>query len=62
MASVVSEVSIILLILVRIYRYRISSRLRWTQELFEDCVDDVKDVTKKVLNEGRVKHFAEKIA
>ena len=64
MASVVAEVSIIMVILARVYRYRITSRLRWTEEMVEDCVDnlrqDVKEVIKKVFNEARVKHIEKK--
>ena len=64
MASVVAEVSIVMVILARVYRYRINSRLRWTEEMVEDCVDnlrqDVKEVIKKVFNEARVKHIEKK--
>ena len=64
MTSVVAEVSIVMVILARVYRYRINSRLRWTEEMVEDCVDnlrqDVKEVIKKVFNEATVNHIEKK--
>ena len=61
-ARVVSECSIVMHILARVYKYRVNSRIRWTEEVVEDCVDnlkeDAKDGMKKVLNEAREKYDA----
>ena len=66
----VAEGSMVMHIMARVYKYRLNSRLRWTEEMLEDSVENLRDDTKErmrtVLNEAREKitarrkHFLDK--
>ena len=45
----VAEGSMVMLILARIYKYRVSSSLRWREEMFEDSVECIGKDTKELL-------------
>ena len=55
----VAEGSMVMHIMARVYKYRLNSRLRWTEEMLEDSVENIRDDTKErmrtVLNETREK-------
>ena len=58
----VAEGSMVMHIMARVYKYRLNSRLRWTEEMLEDSVENLRDDTKErmrtVLNETREKIIA----
>ena len=58
----VAEGSMVMHIMARVYKYRLNSRLRWTEEILEDSVESLRDDTKErmrtVLNETREKIIA----
>ena len=61
MASTLSELRIVLLIMVRVYRYRIKSRLRWTEEMIEGFVDSLREDVKNAIKiNAKGKHIPEK--
>ena len=54
---VVAEGTMVMHILARVYRYRVNSSLRWTEEMLEDYIDkmekDTKEKVREIISEAR---------
>ena len=48
--KMVAEGTMVMLILARIYKYRVSSSLRWREEMLEDSVECIGKDTKELLS------------